>query len=198
MLNSYRVCRSDLSLAAAKGFGGASSSKPKKHAGYTGAKALRRSANNYDKLRKDHGDAYDEHGRDLYVRSPLNSPTTFWFVGKLVRRDDSISIDQAATAQKRLILDYARHELRPQNFAGKYQAALELWMAPADSEMDTVQGKNELTPVQKACSDERVKLDLVGYNPEIYIGDEKAKGGLRVERNEDGTPRKTFEVNQSL
>lgn len=124
-----------VSLGAAHGF--ASSSAPKKNTGYTGAKALRRSANNYDKLRKSHGDQHKMHGRDVYVRSTLHSKTTFWFVGKVVRQDDSISMDQVINIQKRLILDYSRHELRPQNFAGKYQAGLELWMAPADSEMDT-------------------------------------------------------------
>jgi len=30
----------------------------------------------------------------------------------------------------------------------------------------------------------------VGFNPEIYIGDEKNDGGLRVKRDENGDPLK--------
>jgi hypothetical protein len=36
----------------------------------------------------------------------------------------------------------------------------------------------------------------VGYNPEIYIGDEVRDGGLRVVRDEEGKPVKpVFDIN---
>ena len=36
----------------------------------------------------------------------------------------------------------------------------------------------------------------VGYNPEIYVGEEQEKGGLRVVRDEEGRPVKpVFEIN---
>ena len=35
----------------------------------------------------------------------------------------------------------------------------------------------------------------VGYNPEIYVGEEQVKGGLRVVRDEEGRPVKdAFEI----
>ena len=38
----------------------------------------------------------------------------------------------------------------------------------------------------------------VGYNPEIYVGDEREQGGLRIMRDENGHPIKpVFEINQS-
>ena len=37
----------------------------------------------------------------------------------------------------------------------------------------------------------------VGYNPEIYVGDEVTDGGLRVKRDNDGNPVKdAFDINQ--
>jgi hypothetical protein len=49
---------------------------------------------------------------------------------------------EAVTSQKRLILEYAKRELRPQNMGGPYyEKALELWLAPGNSEMDVVQTK---------------------------------------------------------
>ena len=38
----------------------------------------------------------------------------------------------------------------------------------------------------------------VGFNPEIYVGDEVTKGGLRVTRDAQGRPTKpVFEINES-
>jgi hypothetical protein len=38
-------------------------------------------------------------------------------------------------------------------------------------------------------------VDMVGYNPEIYVGEERVDGGLRVERDEWGRPAKpVFDV----
>ena len=156
-------------------------------------------ANNYDRLRKDYG---VDCSHDVYLRSPLNSPTTFWFVGKVgYDLNSTATLQDAVLSQKRLILDYAIHELRPQNFAGRYQTALELWLAPGDSEMDVVRNIVDLEPVKGSVNDIAVDLDRanVGFNPEIYVGDEQAKGGLRVERDENGKPTKAqFDINLSL
>jgi len=106
----------------------------------------------------------------------------------------------ACLSQKRLILEYAQQQLRPQTMAGKYASSLELWLAPGNSEMDVVQNKVSLVPVQGSAADlpDDFTVDTVGYNPEIYVGDELTKGGLRVERSEEGHPVKpVFEVNQS-
>jgi hypothetical protein len=120
---------------------------------------------------------------------------------------------QAALFQKRLILDYSKMQLRPQNFGGKYAQGLELWLAPADSEMNVATNKVSLCRVVRTtlrqADDDNVDDDddgppacsilTVGYNPEIYLGDEIAHGGLRVERDENGNPTKAaFDVNESL
>ena len=57
-----------------------------------------------------------------------------------------------------------------------------------------------LYPVMGSLSDVDITLTAadIGYNPEIYVGDERVKGGLRVERDENGVPTKPpFEVNFS-
>jgi hypothetical protein len=171
-----------------------------------GSKPLRQAATMFDTLRKEQGAAACH---DVYVRSPDDSRTTFWFVGKIARNvksDGSESAHdvptptEAVLSQKRIILEYAKQHLRPQNFGGKYAATLELWIAPADSEMDVVQNKVTLERVKGSVADlsDDFSVTKVGFNPEIYVGDELNKGGLRVERDEEGRPnRPQFEVNQS-
>ena len=166
------------------------------HAG-AGSKVLRKAANTFDALRKEHG---KENCYDVYLRSPLNSPTIFWFVGKVAVDPSRATGKEAVIAQKRLILEYAKTQLRPQNFGGKYANNLDLWLAPGDSEMDVVQNKISLEAVTGSASDLREDFDVssVGLNPEIYIGDEVHQGGLRVERDENGKPNKpVFEINES-
>ena len=179
-------------------------------AGHTGSgtKPLRAAANTFDKLRQEFG---PEACSDVYVRAPLNDPITFWFVGKIAIRqprsgdsDDSLKItpEMAIWSQKRLILEYAKQQLRPQNLGGKFSEGQEVWLAPGDSELDVVQNKITLTKVVGSINDLPdgfVVKDTVGYNPEIYVGDEVHKGGLRVQRNGDtGEPiNPVFEINES-
>ena len=141
------------------------------------------------------------------MRSPLNSPTTFWYVGKVAfgpdDSSDGTSSDGAVSAclsQKRVILEYSRQQLRPQNMDGKYAAALELWLAPGDSEMDVVQNKVSLQLVRGSAADlpDDFTVETVGYNPEVYVGDEVTKGGLRVELSEEGHPVPTSLRGQSV
>jgi len=169
------------------GFGGATKknsskavvldpSKVRSVSGYTGSgtKVLATAANNFDRIRKLFGKTATT---DVYVRSPLNDESVFWFVGKVIR----------------MITDeYAKNQLRPQNMGGPYSSALELWSAPGDSEMDVVQNKITLVKIDGSSKDLREGFHVkdVGYNPEIYVGDEKEKGGLRVVRDAEGRPVK--------
>lgn len=197
----------------AAGFGGASSGaasgspQVRSVTGHTGSgtKPLRAAANTFDALRKEFG---VEACRDVYVRAPLNDEQTFWFVGKIaVRLSDykngiKPTPEMAIWSQKRLILEYAKNQLRPQNLAGKFSEGLEVWLGPGDSEMDMVQNKVGLEKVEGSASnlpDGFVVKDTVGFNPEIYVGDEVTKGGLRVQRDPvTGAPVKpVFEVNES-
>lgn len=105
---------------------------------------------------------------------------------------------EAVISQKRLILEYAKNQLRPQNFGGPYSKALEVWIAPGDTEMDVVQNKISLEKVTGSVSDlsEGFSVNDVGFNPEIYLSDEQKEGGLRVKRDADGKPVKdVFEIN---
>lgn len=217
------------------GFGGGSKKKSSSKAavldpskirsvsGYTGSgtKVLATAANNFDRIRKLFGKTATT---DVYVRSPLNDESVFWFVGKVIRMitDEEAQADpnsnwrpdtatenelvgavypteiEAIISQKRLILEYAKNQLRPQNMAGPYSSALELWSAPGDSEMDVVQNKITLVKIDGSTKDLRDGFHVkdVGYNPEIYVGDEKEKGGLRVVRDLEGRPVKPeFDIN---
>lgn len=170
----------------------------------SGTKPLRQAANTFDALRKKFG---VECCRDVYVRAPLNDAQTLWFVGKIaIRLSEQNGIaptpEMAIWSQKRLILEYAIHQLRPQNLGGKFSKDLELWLAPGDSEMEVVQNKIGLQKVigsQSDLPDGFLVKDTVGFNPEIYVGDEVQKGGLRVQRDpETGAPIKAvFEINEN-
>ena len=102
--------------------------------------------------------------------------------------------------QKRLILAYAQTQLRPQNLGGQYASSLEIWWAPGDSEMDVVRNLVDLKLVSGSAAGlpADFNVDMVGFHPEIYVGDEITQGGLRVERDEQGRATKpVFDVNQS-
>jgi hypothetical protein len=231
---------------------------------WTGSSAWRQAALSYDRLRKEFAASTDastntmvtnttlleQCGCDVYVQSPLHSPTTFWFVGKVIWNPtlpveidvsdtsnatsaslavvstnvittNSTVVDNtvatlpnpqaafgAVLAQKRLILEYAMAELRPSALGGRYARTLTLWIAPADSEMAVVQNKIVLWPVKGSKQDVPAAFQLprqghmawqVGYNPEIYVGDEKTQGGLRVQRDEQGRPIKpVFDVHEPV
>jgi hypothetical protein len=174
-----------------------------------GSKALREAANTFDTIRKKYRDDPNKvYWSDVYVRSPLDPPSftsdgknvttggpdTFWFVGKVafdpeVAGGSDLYAQTACFLQKRMILEYAKHELRPTNF-GLYNrtvsSALELWVGPpGDSEMDVVRNVVTLERVV-GSSNRAVAPAVIGYNPEIYIGEERVNGGLRVIRNSTG------------
>ena len=204
--------------SSSKGTGSSiDATKVRSVSGYTGSgtKVLATAANNFDRIRKLFGKTATT---DVYVRSPLNDESVFWFVGKVIRMitDEEAKQEEgggnsnsdtsenelvgtvypteveAILSQKRLILEYAKNQLRPQNMAGPYSSALELWSAPGDSEMDVVQNKVTLVKIDGSSRDLRDGFNVkdVGYNPEIYVGEEKEKGGLRVVRDGEGRPVK--------
>ena len=204
--------------SSSKGAGSSiDTTKVRSVSGYTGSgtKVLATAANNFDRIRKLFGKTATT---DVYVRSPLNDESAFWFVGKVIRMitDEETKQEEgggnnnsdtsenelvgtvypteveAILSQKRLILEYAKNQLRPQNMAGPYSSALELWSAPGDSEMDVVQNKVTLVKIDGSSRDLRDGFNVkdVGYNPEIYVGEEKEKGGLRVVRDGEGRPVK--------
>jgi len=197
--------------SGAGGFGSSSASsnksgKVRSVSGYTGSgtKPLRIATNTFDAIQKKYG---KEATSDLYMRSPLNDEQLFWYVGKVVRRleEDDVELEggsvptefEAVISQKRLIIEYAKNQLRPQNFGGPYAKNLEIWVAPGDSELDVVQNKISLKKVTGSTTDlsETFSVDDVGFNPEIYIGDERNDGGLRVKRDENGEPvKEIFEI----
>jgi hypothetical protein len=164
-----------------------------------GSKVLRQAALDFDRIRTKHGISACA---DIYVRSPLDSLTTYWFVGKvafdITTTPTATTVEQACHCQKRIILEYAQHELRPRNMGGKLATALEIWWAPPDSEMDIVRNLHVLTKISGNAVDylpNDFRVDYVGYNPEIYVGEERVDGGLRVERDEWGRPTKpVFDV----
>ncbi|KAI2510734.1 hypothetical protein MHU86_3682 [Fragilaria crotonensis] len=186
----------DVKVRAVSGFSG------------SGTKPLRQAANTFDELLKEQQKDGNSCVSDVYVRSPLNDKTLFWFVGKVARctivdnlKGASLpTAQEAVISQKRLILEYAKRELRPQNMGGPFEKGLELWLAPGNSEMDVVQNKVSLVKVEGSLSTlaDGFHVGDVGYNPEIYVGDEVQKGGLRVVRDEQGHPIKpVFEVNEA-
>ena len=60
-------------------------------------------------------------------------------------------------------------------------------MASGDSEMDDVQNKVDLVCVTGSSRNlwERFRVKDAGFGPEIYVGDEKKDGGLRLVRDRD-------------
>jgi hypothetical protein len=208
-LSAKKKANQKQSITSSGGFGSktvVTGAKTRTVSGYSGSgtKPLREAANTFDLIRKKYG---KESTSDLYMRSPLNDSELFWFIGKVNRRlenDEAIegSVSptemEAVLSQKRLIIEYAKNQLRPQNFGGPYSSSLEIWLAPGDSEMDVVQNKISLVKVTGSIKDLREGFNVkdVGFNPEIYIGEEAKDGGLRVKRDENGDPVKpVFSIN---
>ena len=60
-------------------------------------------------------------------------------------------------------------------------------MSPGDSEMDVIQNKVDLVCVAGSSRDLREGFHMkdAGFVPDIYVGNEKKDGGLRVVRDRD-------------
>lgn len=134
---------------------------------------------------------------DVYVRA--DGAAKFYFIGKAVGCDaERCDAPSAVLAQKRLILEHARllrPELEQQHRLGK---ALQLWTAPANTELIVAQRKQALTPLH------RLKLDpdlrsaaaagqaVAGFQPEEL--DESSPDGFYVRLPDDGVPTEALGV----
>jgi hypothetical protein len=139
-----------------------------------GGGALRELALKYDEMVKDN----DVTLRDVYVLdkdhcdpSDGGNIGTFWFVGKFATREsgDAVAPPDRATVythSKNLVLKL------------RHSRSLSIFTAPGNSEMEVVRNLTPLTPLPNSDTDGGGCE--VGFNPEIYIGDEQHKGGLRV------------------
>jgi len=136
---------------------------------------------------------------DLYAR--LGGTTTFWFCGKLIH-DPGMQFSEAMSIELPVIVEYAK-ALRPQELgspmSAKISTDMQIWHAPANSEMDVAQNKVTLNRFVPLLIEDYSHIlvsssieDLIGYQPEIYQGGEK---GFRVQRGDNGEPLKApFEV----
>ena len=99
-------------------------------------------------------------------------------------------------SQKRLILEYAKNQLRPQNMGEGIRAEPRALDAPRDLDMNVVQNKVDFARVAGLSRDLREGFHVkdVGFSLEIYMGDEKDE--LRVVRDGEGWPVKpVFNIN---
>jgi hypothetical protein len=129
---------------------------------------------------------------DLYVRSPDSK--TFWYCGKISRCTGTATLEQCVQRQWGMLEE---HAARLRNLElGPHFGSLEIWTAPANSELevaynrpsltfqkhDRLETQEEVQQIKKA-----VKLAEVGFEGEMYQGGEE---GFRTERKEDGTALK--------
>lgn len=134
---------------------------------------------------------------DVYVRDPTASndggnDDLFWFVGK-VARCGTVSIEQTIQRQWYLIEQHACR-LRPIELGKKFGRglALEIWVAPPDSELDVAYNKPQIKFQKIEKKDDyciqSVKSVEVGFEGEVYVDGED---GFRTLRNPtDGSPKK--------
>jgi len=112
----------------------------------------------------------------------------FWFLGKVAHVSD-VSLEECVARQWPLIQQHAAN-LRPLDLFPAYtNDCLEIWSAPADSELDVAYNRPSVT-FRKMSHDvpgaEKVKSNLVGFQGEVYEGGEE---GFRTWRNVmDGKP----------
>lgn len=122
---------------------------------------------------------------DVYVREPKSE--TFWFAGKVARVSD-ITVEQAVARQWPLIEMHAAH-LRPIELFPSREA-LEIWIAPGDSEMEVAYNKPDLlfSKMEKdVLGSQSISNIMVGFQGEMYEAGEK---GFRTWRKDDGSPAK--------
>lgn len=117
---------------------------------------------------------------DCYVRAEGNEK--FWFVGKAVAKAGSC--DDAAlamVAQKRLVLEHAKALVRELALTTE---PLQMWVAPANTEMRVAQKMEGLRRVDQLKRGE-LSVDDCGYDPETWTD---PKLGFKVRLGDDGQP----------
>jgi len=105
----------------------------------------------------------------------------FWFVGKIASREDSEDPEvlvSSSSSHKGTIYSHAKNLVLKLRQSHK----LSLFTAPGNTEMNVVRNLVELTPLLAVPpSSSSLEGQELGFNPEIYVGDELLKGGLRGE-----------------
>ena len=110
------------------------------------------------------------------------------YVGKLISQTPS----PPSSFPKQILTVIYSHakKLNPTSLSSTH---LKIYLALGDTELDVVRNVQPLLPI--SVSSEEVEFE-VGFNPEIYTGDEVAKGGLRVKRSWNGEfIKEAFDVN---
>ncbi len=122
---------------------------------------------------------------DVYVREPATE--TFWFAGKVARVSD-VTVEQAVARQWPLMEMHAAN-LRPMElFASR--GVLEIWIAPADSEMEVAYNNPDLLFVKmekEVAGAQAISNIMVGFQGEMY---DQGETGFRAWRKDDGSPAK--------
>lgn len=144
-----------------------------------------RSNKNYAAIKRVGGPAADLYG---CVSTTANEEAVFWFLGKVAHVSD-VSLEQCVARQWPLIQHHAAN-LRPlELFPAVSSQSLELWCAPADSEIEvaynrpTVQFQKMAREVPGADS---VKANFLGFQGEVY---DRGEDGFRTWRlTADGRP----------
>ena len=169
-------------LQMAKGFGApkkaaAKSKRPEGNLVFEGQKTF----DKHLKLFKSLEDPEDRSNMcDCYVRAEGNDK--FWFVGKAVAKAGSC--DDAAlamVAQKRLVLEHAKALVRE---LAMTTAPLQMWVAPANTEMRVAQKYEGLRRVDQLKRG-ALSADDCGYEPEHWTD---PRLGFKVRLGDDGQP----------
>ena len=122
---------------------------------------------------------------DMYVHRPDSSK--FWFVGKVAARSGATDdYALAAVVQKRLVLEHAKL-LQPLDLGRS--KTLEMWCAPANTEVSVAQKQQALRSLQGLKVPDAgvgaLTLADVGFLPEQY---DKENKGFYVKLPNDGIP----------
>jgi hypothetical protein len=120
---------------------------------------IQRQMNTYAAIR-DIGGA--ECARDVYARAPPS--TQCWYIGKLAFTSGTTSSEVALSRQWNLVEEHATR-LRPVEL-GRSFGRIELYTAPADSELQVAENQIPLTRIPRVPS-EQVSLREIGFYCEV-------------------------------
>lgn len=137
-----------------------------------------RSAKTFTAIKSAGGPAADIYG----CVSTQNTEAVFWFLGKVAHISD-VSLEQCVSRQWYLIQQHAAN-LRPiELFPAVTSRSLELWCAPADSELEVAYNRPTSAAFQKMSQDVvgavDMKTNLIGFQGEVY---DRGEDGFRTWR----------------
>lgn len=127
---------------------------------------------------------------DVYVHA--QGDERFWFVGKACAQDGVVEDGPALSVvkQKRLVFEHAK--LLQPRLLGKKGAVLELWCAPANTEVSVAQRQIPLRGLDGLKPAPELSMDNVGFLPEQYTAEDGK--GFYVRLNPDGTPAEESKI----